>query len=173
MVYAIVSLVGVNEDVCDTYLPSNGPLIIWDVIDITDCNKMTITSKMKSTPDDLEKILGRNERVEHYIKEKIYHPTIKVDSVAFTNERIILRHPHALGLKKDYTDYNYQDVANVVMKKGIRRSSLTCTLRLGGEPLSLDDLPNSDAEKAYGIIRENLSRNKTPSAVDESGTTQQ
>jgi len=45
-------------------------------------------------------------------------------------------------------------------------------LRLGGEPLSLDDLPNSDAEKAYGIIRENLSRNKTPSTAAASGETQ-
>jgi hypothetical protein len=134
---------------------------------------MTTTTKMKSPPDDLNKILGENERVQHYIKEKIYHPTIKVDSVAFTNERIILRHPHAMGLKKDYTDYNYQDVANVVMKKGITRSSLKCTLRLGGEPLSLKDLPNSDAEKAYGIIRENLRRNKTPAAAAASRATQQ
>ncbi|MGD0395344.1 MAG: PH domain-containing protein [Nitrososphaerales archaeon] len=127
---------------------------------------------MKSPPDDLKKILGQNERIQHYIKEKIYHPTINVDSVAFTNERIILRHPHAMGLKEDYTDYSYQDVANVVLKKGIRRSSLKCTLRLGGEPLSLDNLPNSDAQKAYGIIRENLSRNKTPSTAAASGEAQ-
>ncbi len=127
---------------------------------------------MKSPPDDLKKILGQNEQIQQYVKEKIYHPTINIDSVAFTNERIILRHPHAMGLKKDYTDYSYQDVANVVLKKGIRRSSLKCTLRLGGEPLSLDDLLNSDAEKAYGIIRENLSRNKTPSTAAASGETQ-
>jgi hypothetical protein len=127
---------------------------------------------MKSPPDDLKKILGQNEQIQHYIKERIYHPTINVDSVAFTNERIILRHPHAMGLKEDYTDYSYQDVANVVLKKGIRRSSLKCTLRLGGEPLSLDNLPNSDAQKAYGIIRENLSRNKTPSTAAASGEAQ-
>jgi hypothetical protein len=128
---------------------------------------------MKSPPDDLQKILGKDEQVQHYMKEKIYHPTINVDSIAFTNERIILRHPHALGLKKDYTDYNYQDVANVELKKGITRSSLKCTLRLGGEPLSLGDLPNSDAEKAYGIIRENLSKNKKPSTVAAPGEIQQ
>jgi len=26
-------------------------------------------------------------------------------------------------LKKDYSDYNYQDVANVVLKKGIKRAA--------------------------------------------------
>ena len=43
----------------------------------------------------------------------------------------ILRHPHALGLKKDYTDYNYRDIRNVVLDKGILRSTIKCTLRLG------------------------------------------
>jgi hypothetical protein len=111
-----------------------------------------------SAPDDLKKILGPNETVEMYIRQKIYHPKINIDSVVITNERIILRHPHALGLKKDYTDFNYKDFANVILDKGILRSTIKCTLRFGGDPLSLNDLPNSDAEKAYGIIRENISK---------------
>ena len=124
---------------------------------------------MSSPPDDLKNILGPNEQVQLYIREKIYHPAINIDSVVVTNERIILRHPHALGLKKDYTDYNYQDIANVILDKGVLRSSLRCTLRLGGEPLSLGDLPNSDAEKAYGIIRENLVRYQAPFTAAASG----
>ena len=115
---------------------------------------------MSDTPDDLKSILGSNERVELYIKQKIYHPKINVDSVVVTNERIILRHPHALGLKKDYTDYNYKDISNAVMEKGVLRSKLKLTLRLGGEPLSLNDLPNAEAEKAYGIIRQNSVANQ-------------
>ncbi len=117
---------------------------------------------MESSPDDVKGILGPNERVELYIKEKIYRPRINIDSVIITNERIILRHPHALGMKKDYIDYNYQDIVNVILKRGFTRSSLRCTLRLGGDPLSLDDLPNSEAQKAYGIIRENLVRYQSP-----------
>jgi hypothetical protein len=111
-----------------------------------------------SAPDDLKNLLGPDEKVEVYIQQKIYHPKINVDSVVITNERIILRHPHALGLKKDYTDYNYRDVSNVVLDKGVLRSTIRLTLRFGGEPLSLNDLPNADAEKAYGVIRENVDR---------------
>jgi hypothetical protein len=106
-------------------------------------------------PDDLKNILGPNEKIELYIKQKIYHPQISIDSVLITSERIILRHPHALGTHKDFTDFNYKDISNVVLEKGILRSTIKCTLRLGGEPLSLDDLANDDAEKAYKIIREN------------------
>ncbi len=112
-----------------------------------------------SAPEDMKKILGPNETVEMYIPQKIYHPKINIDSVVITNERIILRHPHALGLEKDYTDFNYKDFANVVLDKGLLRSTIKCTLRFGGEPLTLNDLPNSDAEKAYGLIRENISKN--------------
>jgi hypothetical protein len=124
---------------------------------------------MSTPPDDLKQVLGPNEQVQLYLKQKIYHPTINVDSVVLTNERIILRHPHALGLRKDYTDFNYQDIANVVLKKGLTRSTVECTLRLGGDPLALNDLPNSEAERAYGIIRENLVRFQTPFSAGYAG----
>jgi hypothetical protein len=72
-----------------------------------------------AAPDDIKNILGSNEKVELYIEEKIYHPRINIESVIITNERIIFRHPHALGLKKDYTDYSYRDITNVKLDKGI------------------------------------------------------
>jgi DNA-directed RNA polymerase subunit RPC12/RpoP len=86
-----------------------------------------------------------------------------------TNERVILRHPHALGLKKDYTDYNYQDISNVTLAKGVLRSNLRLTLRFDGEPLALDAIPNDEAQKAYGLIRENLTRFQTPLAAPPMG----
>jgi hypothetical protein len=53
----------------------------------------------ENVPQDLSKILGPNEQVELYIKQKFYHPKINIDSVVITNERIILRHPHALRIE--------------------------------------------------------------------------
>jgi hypothetical protein len=117
-----------------------------------------------TVPDDVQKILGPNEQVEQYIRQKIYHPKISIDSVVITNERIILRHPHAMGLKKDFTDYGYKDIANVVIDKGVMRSTVKLTLRFGGDPLVLGDLPNKDAQAAYGIIRENVTKYQTPVA---------
>jgi hypothetical protein len=48
------------------------------------------------------------------------------------------------------------------LDKGFTRSTLKLDLKLGGEPLALENLPNSDAERAYGLIRENLSRYQAP-----------
>jgi hypothetical protein len=132
-----------------------------------------------ATPDDLKNILGSNEKVELYIEEKIYHPRINIESVIITNERIIFRHPHALGLKKDYTDYSYRDITNVTLDKGIIRSTIKLTLKHGqenqgkqkeGENLDLDNLPNDLAEKGYGIIRENIGKFQSPFSTGYSTT---
>ena len=117
----------------------------------------------EDVPGDLTNILGPNEQIQLYVEQWMYHPTLYVDSVAITTQRIILRHPHALGLKKEYTDFGYQDIANVVLERGVLRSTVKCMLRFGGEPLTLTDLPDSEAEKAYGIIRENLAKSQAPS----------
>jgi hypothetical protein len=124
---------------------------------------------LEDIPGDLREIMGPNEQVELFIKQKVYHPKINIDSVVITNERIILRHPHALGIKKDYTDFNYQDISNVILDKGITRSTVKLTLRLGGEPMSLNDLPNADAQKAYGTIRENLIKFQAPFSTGMAG----
>jgi hypothetical protein len=120
---------------------------------------------MSNLPHDVLRILGPGEEVQLFIESKIYHPRINVDSVVLTNERIILRHPHDLRLKRDFTDFSYTDVANAILDKGLLRSSIRCQLRSAGEPLNLDNLPNADAEKAYGVIRSNIARYQTPLAT--------
>ena len=140
-----------------------------------------------SAPDDIKNILGPNEKVELFIQEKIYHPRINIESVIITNERIIFRHPHALNLKKDYTDYSYRDIINVKLDKGILRSTIKLMLKpkegnqgkYQEEPLDLDNLPNDLAEKGYGVIRENIGKFQTPfstgyanvSQLQQQGTT--
>src|SRR5256885_11104180 len=82
---------------------------------------------MGNVPEDVARILGPGEQVQLFIQQKIYHPKISVDSVVLTNERIILRHPHDLRLKKDFTDFSYTDVANAVLDKGVLRSDRKST----------------------------------------------
>ncbi len=119
---------------------------------------------MDAVPPDIARILGPSEQVQLYIKQKIYHPKLNIDSVIITNERIILRHPHTMGLRKDFTDFSYTDVTNAILDKGVLRSTVKCVLRFGGDPLMLSELPNDGAQRAYGIIRENLVRYQTPFA---------
>ena len=120
-----------------------------------------------AAPDDLKDILDPNETIELYIKQKFYHLAIDIDSIVITNQRVILRHPHALGLKKDYTDYDYLDFENVIIDKGIVRSTIKCTFKSKVPPLLLNDVPKADAEKAYRIIRDNISKAQTQAFTEE------
>lgn len=135
----------------------NGKILDWPIYNWL---------RIMTDSDDLKGILGPNEKTELYIKKKIYHPQINIDSVIVTDGRIILKHPHALGLKKDYTDYSYQDITNVKLKKGILRSTIELSIKRDEKPLELGKLPNDLAEKAYGAIRENLSRFQAPFSAD-------
>ena len=120
-----------------------------------------------AAPDDLTSILDPNETTELYIKQKFYHLAIDIDSVVITNQRVILRHPHALGLKKDYTDYNYLDFEDVIIDKGIVRSTIKCTFKTAVPPLILNDIPKADAEKAYRTIRDNISKARIQVIAEE------
>jgi hypothetical protein len=120
-----------------------------------------------AVPQDLVSILGPNEQIAVYLKQKFYHVKIDIDSVVITNQRIILRHPHALGLKKDYTDYNYRDLENVNLDRGIMRSTLRLTLKFNGPPITLNDIPKADADKAYTTIRENINNTQTAAQTQE------
>jgi hypothetical protein len=117
---------------------------------------------MDDQPDDIKHILGPKETVGLYVKEKIYHPSLSIDSMVITNERVILRHPHALAMKRDYTDISYSDIEGVEMEKGLLRSKIKVKMKNGKQPIELDKLPTHLAEEAYGKIRENVGRFQAP-----------
>jgi hypothetical protein len=117
------------------------------------------------TPDDIKNLLGPNEKVEIFIKERICHPQISIDPMVVMNERVILRRPHAFGLKKDCTDYCYSDIAGVATDKDLLRSTLKLTLKGKGESLELGKLPTPLREEANGRIRENVGRFQAPFAT--------
>jgi len=119
---------------------------------------------MSSPTDELKSMLAPNEQVQLYTKRKFYHSKIVIESVAITNARIILGHANGPGLEKGYTDYSYGDIKDVEVK-GVLRSTLKVMLK-EGETLLLDDMANSDAQEAYGIIRQNLDKYRASNAAE-------
>ncbi len=119
----------------------------------------------EKVPSDLEKLLDADEQVSLYLKQKEYHPAINLESVAITNKRVILRHPSMLTIKKSYTDYSYADILNVSIDKGPLRSTLKLNLRPDGSDLSVEDIPNDEAEQAFKIIREGIDKARTKFTV--------
>jgi PH (Pleckstrin Homology) domain-containing protein len=117
---------------------------------------------MDKPPRDVINELGPGEEVQLFIKTKIYHPRINVNSVVITNERIILRQPNRLFWKRHSPAFLYTDLTPPTLDKGALRSTIRSQLKSTGKPFILDNLPNSDAEKAYGVIQSNILRYQTP-----------
>ena len=117
---------------------------------------------MVNPPRDVIKELGPGEELQLFIKTKIYHPRINVESVVLTNERIILRQPNRLLRRIHNPVYLYTDLTPPTLDKGPLRSSIKSQLKSTGKPFVLDNLPNSDAEKAFGVIQSNIARYQTP-----------
>ena len=112
-------------------------------------------------PSDLAGLLYPNETIVLYMKQKKYHPSINLDSVALTERRVILRKPSMLGAKKSYTDYSYADILNVTLDKGLKRSTLKLNLRQHGDDLFVEDIPNDLAQEAFKIIRAGIDQERS------------
>src|SRR6266849_2811745 len=125
---------------------------------------------MVNPPRDVIKELGPGKQLQLFIKTKIYHPRINVNSVVLTNERIILRQPNRILRKIHNPVYLYTDLSPPTLDKGPLRSSIKSQLRSTGKPFVLDNLPNSDAEKAFGVIQSNIARYQTPFSVGPSAS---
>ncbi len=107
-------------------------------------------------PSDLLKLLDQEEKLLLYMKQKKYHPAINIESVAITDKRVIFRKPSMLTIKKSYTDYSYADILNVTIDKGPLRSTLNLNLRMDGNDLLVEDIPNDEAQEAFKLIRQGI-----------------
>jgi hypothetical protein len=112
-------------------------------------------------PSDLLKLLDPDEKILLYMKQKKYHPAIDLESIAITEQRIILRRPSMLTIKKSYTDYSYGDIVNVSIDKGPLRSTIKLNLRMDSNDLLVEDIPNDDADAAFKVIREKIEQSRS------------
>src|SRR5215831_17424659 len=103
---------------------------------------------MGKAPSDVRNMLGPNERVELYFKQRIFHPAINIEGVALTNERIILRQPHYPSTAKDYPAFHYTDFDNVTLHKGVLRSTLIFSPKPGGKATVLKELSKLSNKRA-------------------------
>ncbi len=107
-------------------------------------------------PDDVLPLLDDNEKVLFSIKQKKYRPAINIESATITNKRVILRRPSMLRIKKNYVDYSYSDITNIVLDKGPLRSTIMLNLKMDASDLVIEDIPNETAQQAFRLIREGI-----------------
>jgi len=114
-------------------------------------------------PDDILPLIDHDEKVLFSVKQKRYRPAINIESIIITSKRIILRKPFMMGIKKNYVDYSYDDITNIIIDKGLSRSTIMLNLNIDANSLVIENIPNQLAQQAFQIIRREVDQRKRPS----------
>ena len=81
------------------------------------------------------------------------------DSLYVTDFRVIYRNPSMLGIKKDWQDFYYIDLANVKIHKGLFTSEIELISRFNGESTMLPAMKKKIAEEMFHMIQRERIRN--------------
>jgi hypothetical protein len=77
-------------------------------------------------------------------------------SLYITNMRVIFRIPKWGGLKADIVDVNYQDIADVSLKRGILHTDIVLKSRFHTEDIIVPGIDKRTAEHADALIRQGI-----------------
>ncbi|MFZ0221020.1 MAG: SHOCT domain-containing protein [Candidatus Nitrosopolaris sp.] len=108
---------------------------------------------------DVQKQLLEREKVLLHITQSRLGPgssTINPHSLYITNMRIIYRKPTWGGLKSDIIDVNYQDMADIRLKRGIIHTDISLKSRFHTDEITLTGISNDIAEKANALIQQGI-----------------
>ncbi len=85
-----------------------------------------------------------------------------LESIFATDRRIVKYKPKTWGLRADVEDYRYVDMANIKLKKGILRSSISIVMRFNAESVEIQDIPKNGTERLFKIIQEGVAGRLQP-----------
>src|SRR5690349_24992152 len=105
------------------------------------------TGKEIKIPDDVLKILQPDENVLLAAQQARSTNLINPDTIFVTTQRLLIRKPTSLGLRKNIEDYRFADIANVKLHKGIVRSSILLKVRFLSDDLEIDNISRSEERR--------------------------
>ena len=128
-----------------------------------------MSKEEEEIPKEVKELIAPNEKILYFSKQKgsKFKPDLKKriypDMIVLTDRRILHVHPRglirgAMGMS-DYTDYPYEDMRNIQLKKGTFRATLKITPKSileGGEMPQIKDINKHEAQDMFGIVREIL-----------------
>lgn len=121
------------------------------------------TGKEIEVPDDVTRLLQFNEKV--LLSAQVARSTelINPGTIFVTTQRVIVRKPTTLGLRKNVEDFRYVDIANVKLKKGIIRSGIILKMRFLSDNVEIDNFPKEVGEKIFRLVQDGVA-GRLPSA---------
>jgi hypothetical protein len=131
-----------------------------------------ISGKEIKVPEEIKCVLDANENVLLAVQQAgLGGKTMGLESIFVTDKRVIKMTPKTLGLRSDVTDFNYKDMANVKLDKGILRSSIGITMRFLSEPVYIKNISKEGANRIIKMIQDGIAGRLGNEITDSSDAT--
>lgn len=111
------------------------------------------------TQTNIDKMLGEGEEVLLIAQQSRIYPggsIVTPNNVYVTNRRVIYRNPSMLGIKKEFLDFAFRDLANVQEHKGLFTTEIELVPRFEGDSVLLPAVKKKIAEEMFGLIRKGM-----------------
>ena len=108
---------------------------------------------------DIQKQLLEREKVLLRVRQSRIGPggsAVTPLSIYITNMRVIYRKPIWGGLKSYIIDVNYQDIADIRLKRGLIHTDIFLKPRFHTDEIAVKGTNNDIAEKANSLIRQGI-----------------
>ena len=108
---------------------------------------------------DIQHILLHQEQILLRVTQSRVGPGSSMttpSSLYVTNMRVIYRIPKWAGLKADIIDVNYQDIADVSLRRGILHTDIVLKSRFHTEDIVISGIDKHIAEHADTLIRQGI-----------------
>jgi len=116
---------------------------------------------------DIQKQLLEKEQVLLRVRQSRIGPggsAVTPISIYITNMRVIYRKPIWVGLKSEIIDVNYQDIADIRLKRGIIHTDIFLKSRFHTDEIAVRGTNTHIAEKANAFIQQGI-RGEHPGQV--------
>ncbi len=133
--------------------------------DITDEKKIDEIIQIAERIDEDEKVIMVIRQTKNPLKPG--SSLITPDTIFATTKKIIIRNPSALGLRQNIEIYNYEQIVDVKLEKGMFSSTIAINVPGSIFDGIIEALPKDEAEKLLKIIYERIKQKKTSTSDDD------
>jgi len=133
--------------------------------DITDDKKIDEIIKIAERLDEDEQVIMVIRQTKNPLKPG--SSLITPDTIFATTKKIIIRNPSAFGLRQNIEIYNYEQIVDVKLEKGMFSSRIGINVPGSIYDGIIEALPKDEAEDLLKIIYERINKKKTSSSDDD------
>ena len=133
--------------------------------DITDDKKIDEIIKIAERLDEDEQVIMVIRQTKNPLKPG--SSLITPDIIFATTKKIIIRNPSAFGLRQNIEIYNYEQIVDVKLEKGMFSSAININVPGSLYNGYIEAIPKKEAEGLLKIIYERMKKEKDTSSDDD------